>query len=1256
MARNVFRGDRCTEATGRSPDAKEKHYAGDSSQRDSGMRGDFFEKRVDPGKRETKCQEMTDDIAKELWACPSIKWASVNAIGHSGGIFVAWDTTKFDSLNIMEGRFSLGIQFSDLSTNRIWCVGAVYGPTSYRDRSLLWEELSTLLENWNAPWLLAGDFNAIRYCHEKSPPTTRITASMRGFSDFIGGNGLDEIPLFGKNYTWTNSQQQPVLSKLDRFLACNNWLQMFGNVTGRVLNKVGSDHWPILLTSVFEKWGPSPFRFENSWLMEENFESLIDGWWDEGPSLGRREWAFPLKLRFIKGKIKEWATSRHTSLIAEKASLISQIAALDVVEEQRVILGGTSRPKFTHIRFSRISPAAAALIESPFSSAEIERAILGMESDRAPGPDGFNGDFLKKFWARLKEDISAMIHGFFRNSITYGSIGASFITLVLKKASVEKLEDFRPISLVTSAYKIIARILAHRLKVVLPIVIHRGQGAFLKRREILDSTMAAHELMDHFRRNQDPRITLKLDLEKAFDRVNWILLDEIMEKMGFSERWRFWIQNCVGSASYSLLLNGSVCGYFKGTRGIRQGDPLSPLLFNIVAEFLSAMFYSAVDLGWLPPTSLHRAFNIPILQYADNTIIFGVGDMHSVRRIKAVLGLFEIATGQKVNLGKTSLIGFNVDQENLAEMASSFGCSTTALPAKYLGLPLFHGRISHDLWNPVVEKIEARLATWKGRLLSKAGRLILLKSCIAGIPNYALSFMPCPSSVCKTMDKLKRRFLLRGSSDSFKYHLVRWDEVCLPKKLGGLGIRKSKELNKTLLLKWIWKFNTNSSNLWKDMVRTKLGWNSLWWMSGGNRRRLSSIWRSLHLLLPDFSSACRFFVGNGRSLKFWDDWWTRQEPLRNSFSSLFLISTQREITVADAFEGGVLSLHPRRGLSDVEAMEASRLLDSLNHVRMRPSNADKLIWWPDKSSKFSVASAYRHINGWDSMHSELDIYFVWRLCCPPKVKFFMWSACQNKILTADVLRRRGHPSMDLLCPLCNIEDESASHTLLLCPYSWKVWSSIFCNFDLQICISADLFSFSKSIYGYPFSGLGKMMLSACVSFVPWGIWNERNRRRFEAKFESEKNVVDKVMGQISTWLLTKKLFCSFKGTSIRENWSNLARMHLGTKIQVMKDWVPPEVGYLKLNFDGSSLGNPGIAGFGGVISDSFGNQWFSYAAPLGISDSTSAELHGLLNGLRTFKDKCSGPIHIEGDSKVVIGWGLALHFRHGGIGKFSRRF
>ncbi|XP_068651654.1 uncharacterized protein [Aristolochia californica] len=187
-------------------------------------------------------------------------------------------------------------------------------------------------------------------------------------------------------------------------------------------------------------------------------------------------------------------------------------------------------------------------------------------------------------------------------------------------------------------------------------------------------------------------------------------------------------------------------------------------------------------------------------------------------------------------------------------------------------------------------------------------------------------------------------------------------------------------------------------------------------------------------------------------------------------------------------------------------------------------------------------------------------------------------------------------------------------------------------------MGADLFSFSKSLMGTPMLSLGKMMLSACASFIPWGLWNERNRRRFDAKSESFDRVADRVVGQISTWLLTKKVFSPYLGSSIRENWRNLALMHIGKKPPVMKEWSPPDPSFLKLNFDGSSLGNPGISGFRGVISNHSGNQLFTYVGPLGISDSTSAELHGLFSGLRIFRDKCRGPLHIEGDSKVVIGW------------------
>ncbi|XP_068651594.1 secreted RxLR effector protein 78-like [Aristolochia californica] len=142
--------------------------------------------------------------------------------------------------------------------------------------------------------------------------------------------------------------------------------------------------------------------------------------------------------------------------------------------------------------------------------------------------------------------------------------------------------------------------------------------------------MACHELIHHFKALKLPRFILKLDFEKAFDKVNWKLLDTLLGKMGFRAKWRFWIQSCISSTSYSVLLNGMVCGYFKGSKGIRQGDLLSPLLFNVVAEYLSTLIYSAKNLGWLLPTTDCATFDVSILQFANDTICFGVGTMDQI--------------------------------------------------------------------------------------------------------------------------------------------------------------------------------------------------------------------------------------------------------------------------------------------------------------------------------------------------------------------------------------------------------------------------------------------------------------------------------------------------------------------------------------------------------------------------------------------------------------------------------------------------
>ncbi|MCI07590.1 LINE-1 reverse transcriptase like, partial [Trifolium medium] len=175
------------------------------------------------------------------------------------------------------------------------------------------------------------------------------------------------------------------------------------------------------------------------------------------------------------------------------------------------------------------------------------------------------------------------------------AITASFLTLIPKKDHPQALSDYRPICLVSSLYKILSKVLAARLKKVLGKVISKVQSAFLPNRQILDGVLVVNELLDLAKRRKDKCLFFKVDFERAYDTVNWNFLEYMLVRMGFAEGWRRWIRACVFQSSMSVLVNGSPTADFCVGKGLRQGDPLSPFLFLIVAEGLSGLMSKAVD-------------------------------------------------------------------------------------------------------------------------------------------------------------------------------------------------------------------------------------------------------------------------------------------------------------------------------------------------------------------------------------------------------------------------------------------------------------------------------------------------------------------------------------------------------------------------------------------------------------------------------------------------------------------------------------
>ena len=247
------------------------------------------------------------------------------------------------------------------------------------------------------------------------------------------------------------------------------------------------------------------------------------------------------------------------------------------------------RPTLDGVHFQTITRQHNDMLVERFQEDEVKRVVWGCGSDKSPGPDGLNFKFIKQFWHIFKPDFLRFLDEFHVNGIFPKGSNASFIALILKVVEPQMLNDYRPISLIGCTYKIVAKILANRLKKVMPLIIHERQTTFIEGRHMLHSVMIANEAVEEAKRCQKPRIVFKVDYEKAYDSVSWEFLIYMMRRMGFCNKWIQWIEGCLKSASISVLVNGSPSSEFLPQKGLRQGDPLSPLLFNIVVEALNGL-------------------------------------------------------------------------------------------------------------------------------------------------------------------------------------------------------------------------------------------------------------------------------------------------------------------------------------------------------------------------------------------------------------------------------------------------------------------------------------------------------------------------------------------------------------------------------------------------------------------------------------------------------------------------------------------
>ncbi len=561
-------------------------------------------------------------------------------------------------------------------------------------------------------------------------------------------------------------------------------------------------------------------------------------------------------------------------------------------------------------------------------------------------------------------------------------------------------------------------------------------------------------------------------------------------------------------------------GFFGNSRGLCQGDPLSPLLFLLVMEVLSKLFRKSEEAGlihgFIAGMLGGSEVRISHLLFADDTVVFCDAIPEQIMHIWKVLSCFEAITGLKVNLNKSEMVPVGV-VDSMPSLANLICCRIGTLPMLYLGMPLGAPYKGLSVWNSVLEKIERRLASWQTLYLSKGGRLTLLKSTLSSLPTYFLSLFTISASVAQRIEKLKRNFLLGGMGDGVKYHLVRWDHVCSPIDCGGLGVKNLTLFNKALLGKWLWRFGVEKHHLWRRVIVAKYGMEWGGWRSKPCRGTHGcGLWKSISLGWDVFMERVEFTVGKGDRIKFWSDKWCGNSPLKDLFPILFLCSTDRHTSVASVLSRSDLdascswNIYFVRDFNDWELPEVLSFFKFIHPFLPSREIEDKLVWPYRKSGQFDVRSFYGAFQA--SNRSRFPWKIIWGVKASRRISFFLWTAARGKILTYDNLMKRGHV-LAAWCCMCKKGWETVDHLLIHCEVAAALWGFIFQRFGIQWVLLAKVMDL---LFGW-FNGLGKHS-SDIWNLVPhclmWSLWNERNSRIFEDKEQSLLHLQESFVGQL----------------------------------------------------------------------------------------------------------------------------------------------
>ncbi|GKV42785.1 hypothetical protein SLEP1_g50152 [Rubroshorea leprosula] len=1008
--------------------------------------------------QETKLERMDVGTCSQLWNSDEFDWVAKDSSGASGGWLCIWDRRHFVKREELIGDGFVGLSGEWGASKQQCFLINVYGPNDRQKRAKLWEELRRMKTDKEGHWLIAGDFNAVRGPEERRGKI-RESPGMNDFDEFIVATDLVDVKLTNRRYTWYKPDGT-ARRRLDRFLLSTEMSNMEGEWIQQALPRNISDHCAVNI--VEEKWSEMEVEGFAGYKCQQKLKLLkefLKGWNKE--VFGNMDALYGQAVRKVEQvdmqnekSRNKWvcegdANTRFFHRVAIGRRAHNNIAGLmcdgvwceepnavknEIAKYFRKLFQGESwnRTKPGGLKFQQISKEKREWLERPFSVEEIEEGLRSCDGSKAPGPDGYNFNFLKFAWHCIKEDFINFFSEFHRNGKLVRGLNSSFITLIPKKVNAVELKDYRPISLIGCVYKLLAKVLANRLKSMISEIVSDTQSTFVGGRQLVDGVLVLNEVVDEVKKRKKPAFVFKADFEKAYDCVDWSFLDWMMERCGFGTKWRGWITECLSNARISVLVNGSPTMEVEVGKGLRQADPLSPFLFLLIAEGLQGLIQRAVTEGMLHGIEIRKqGMSVSLLQFADDTIIMGRADVENIRMVKDVLRWFELMSGSRINFSKSSVFGYNVSEKWLKDQRE---CYAAGIQRSFLwGGSGLNKKISWVKWDYVCS------AKAKGGL---------------GVPDLRR----------KNWAMLGKWWYRMGDGvDSL------WKRVVREKYYGG-----RREVDITAIE------CARTSKLWRDIIR--IGGQSLkhrimlaegfkWEVGEGNKVAFWHEWwvgdKSLRDLFPRLFELSVKKEGKVSEMGFWEEgeWVWRIEWRRGTIG--------REKNEEELLEKMLEGVHLKEGVRDVwkwvHEMEGKYVVkiayDFLASTEcVLEDRMCKLIWCSWVPSKVA--------------------FFGWRLCLdrlPTKV---------------NLKKRGIQLQEGVFCECCDGTVEEVNHLFCVCYKAWVVWAQVLRWWGVESVLPNTVVGMTDFFLCGLGSIVGKEMGACIFLVVSWYLWYRRNAQVF----------------------------------------------------------------------------------------------------------------------------------------------------------------